>query len=313
MKSLKSYQRLLLFLVLVLALTSVLSPLMALGAEWFRHAFSEISSEPFRFSRIFNRTFMISGIVLFFACRRFLKFGKLAELGIVGIRQGSRDLMVGWILAVGSTAVLIWGMSVSDIFDPYFRLSLWASLERCASALVAGILVGFLEEIFFRGIFFKGLLEGGRRVRAFILANFFYAALHFVKPGEPTYITQLDPWAGLRHLFTTFQPFLDPLALLPGIFGLFLIGLVLSHAFTRTGNLFLSIGLHAGWIFALKTIRVFGDYRREDLGWMFGATDPKIVSGVITWLGLIIVGLAVHWITRNRSRLFSDRQPLKEG
>jgi LPXTG-motif cell wall-anchored protein len=54
----------------------------------------------------------------------------------------------------------------------------------------------------------------------------------------------------------------------------------------------------------LKTFRVFGDFRREDLGWMFGAGDPKIVSGVFTWVGIAMVALVVYGITRRRkSRL----------
>ena len=90
----------------------------------------------------------------------------------------------------------------------------------------------------------------------------------------------------------------------PGLLGLFLIGAVLCYAFERTGTLYVSIGLHAGWIFSLKTLRVFGDFRRDDLGWMFGATDPKIVSGVVTWVGIVLVGIAVGLITRQRARLF---------
>src|ERR1700757_3079701 len=38
----------------------------------------------------------------------------------------------------------------------FFRLSLSASLNRCASALLAAAFVSVIEEIFFRGIFFKG-------------------------------------------------------------------------------------------------------------------------------------------------------------
>ena len=78
---------------------------------------------------------------------------------------------------------------------------------------------------------------------------------------------------------------------------------MLSYAFVRTGTLYLSIGLHAGWIISIKTVRVFGDYTRENLGWLFGSTDPKIVSGVMTWAGVILVGVAVHWITRKRAGL----------
>jgi membrane protease YdiL (CAAX protease family) len=259
--------------------------------------------ERYPFSRIFNRTFMISGIILFFVCRRFLKIGTLSELGIIKLQDGSRDLLIGWALAVGSMAALLGVMTISDVFEPYLRLSLSRSLQRGAGALAAGIFAGFLEEVFFRGIIFKGLLEDGGRARAFILANLFYSALHFVKPGESYYLEQFDSWAGFRHLFATFQPFFEPLPLLPGFLGLFLIGVILSQAFARTGNLYLSIGLHAGWIFSLKTVRVFGDYTREDLGWWFGSAEPKIVSGAITWVGLLLVGLAVHWITRKRAGL----------
>ena len=46
-------------------------------------------------------------------------------------------------------------------------------------------------------------------------------------------------------------------------------------------------------------------------GWLFGSTDPKIVSGVVTWAGILLVGLAVHWITRNRSGLCVPNETVK--
>ena len=63
------------------------------------------------------------------------------------------------------------------------------------------------------------------------------------------------------------------------------------------------MGLHGGWIFGLKSFGAFGFYTRQDLGWMFGSTDPKVVSGVIPWIGILIVGLLVHWITRQRNTI----------
>jgi hypothetical protein len=103
-----------------------------------------------------------------------------------------------------------------------------------------------------------------------------------------------DPAAGVRHLAGSFHLFLDPVAIAPGLFGLFLIGAILCYAYEKTGNLWLSIGLHAGWVFALKTIRIFGDYSRLDLGWLFGSSDPKIVSGPATWLGVLMVGFVIY-------------------
>ena len=305
MKSMSTHQRLLIFVVSVLALTSILSPWFAIAADWVSGQW--LGVERFPFSRIFNRTFMFSGIVLFFLCRRLLKIGKLAELGFVSLAQGGGDLLRGWSLAVGSLAALLLAMSVAQVFEPYFRLSLSRSLSRSFSALLSGVFAGTLEEIFFRGILFKGLLQNGRLFRAFVLSNLFYSALHFVKPGKAYFVDGVDPLAGFRHLLYTFTSFLEPLDILPGMFGLFLLGLVLSYAFFRTGNLYLAIGLHAGWVFGLKSVRVFGDYTRDDLGWLFGSTDPKIVSGVAAWIGVITVLLLVHWLTRNRCGL--TREP----
>jgi uncharacterized protein len=305
MKSMNTHQRLLIFLVFVLALTSILSPWFAMAADWVSGQW--LGVERFPFSRIFNRTFMFSGVVLFFLCRRLLRIGNLAELGFVSLRRGGGDLLRGWSLAVGSLAALLLAMSLAQVFEPYFRLSLSRSLSRSLSALLSGVFAGSLEEIFFRGILFKGLLQNGRLVRAIVLSSLFYAALHFVKPGEPYFVDSFDPLAGFRHLSYTFTPFLEPLNILPGMFGLFLLGVVLSYAFFRTANLYLAIGLHAGWIFGLKSVRVFGDYTRDDLGWLFGSSDPKIVSGVAAWIGIISVLLLVHWLTRNRCGLANDR------
>jgi len=302
----KSYQRLFLFALAVLAMTVLLSPWAAMTWDqitgmvpgWERYRYS--------FGKIFNRFFMISGIVLFFFFRRFLRLGPMDRLGLSPRAFAWRDIGCGFGLAVGSMAGLALIMSWLDVFEPFFRLSLAESLKRCASAMLAAATVGFLEEILFRGVIFKGLFEELGRARAYLIAALFYSAIHFVKPGDAAALGPLDAWIGIRYLAGSFHPFTDLTTLFPGLLGLFLIGAVLCYAFERTGTLYLSIGLHAGWIFSLKTLRVFGDFRRGDLGWMFGSTDPKIVSGVITWLGILLVAVAVSRLTRRRARLFPD-------
>ena len=302
----KSYQRLFLFALAVLAMTALLSPWAAMTWEqitgmvpgWERYRYS--------FGKIFNRFFMISGIVLFFFFRRFLKLGPMDRLGLTPRALAWPDLGRGFGLAVASMASLALMMSWLDVFEPFFRLSLADSLERCVSAILAAATVGFMEEILFRGVIFKGLFEELGRARAYLFAALFYSAVHFVKPGDAAALGQLDAWIGIRYLAGSFHPFTDLTTLFPGLLGLYLIGAVLCYAFERTGTLYLSIGLHAGWIFSLKTLRVFGDFRRNDLGWLFGSTDPKIVSGVVTWIGILLVGVAVSRVTRRRARLFPD-------
>ena len=301
----KSYQRLFVFGLLVLALTAVLSPWAAAAWEQFITGRPGWTDYHYPFSRIFDRFFMISGIILFFICRRFLKLGSLKELGLFPPTRAVKDAGVGAGLAIASMVVLTLLMFLTDAFTPFFRLSASETLARCTRALLAAVTVGFLEEIFFRGIIFKGLLEDMRPARAYLLANVFFSAVHFVQPADEEVLSGIEPLAGFRHLIRSFGPFLNP-ELLPGFFGLFLIGAVLCYAFQRTGTLYMSMGLHAGWIFGLKTFGVFGHYAREDLGWMFGSTDPKVVSGVISWIGIMIVGVLVYRLSRGRSGLSSS-------
>lgn len=294
----KSYQRVVIFLLAVLFGTALLSPWVALLLTSIAEAWPSwpVLRQPF--NRVFDRLFMSLGIVLFFLFRPLLRINSLNQLGFPASRRASRDLLAGFSIAWASVGALLIAMSLSEIFVPYLRLSLSVAVERSLNALLAALTVAFLEEIFFRGLLFKGLLDDGRPVAAFLTANLFYSAIHFFKPGEN--ISTPDAWSGIRHLVYSFQPFLEPGALVPGLFGLFLMGIVLSYAFFQTHSLYLSIGLHAGWVFGIKTIRVFGDYQRENLGWLFGSTDPKLVSGVGGWIGILAVGIIVHWITRNR-------------
>ena len=300
------HRRLIFFLLGVLALTCVISPWLALGADWLTTYWPTLLSERIPFSRVFNRAFMISGVVLFILLRRFFSDGRIKELISVRFARACRDLITGLGFAVGSMILLVIAMTASDIFTPFLRVSLALALTRFATATMAGLSVGAIEELFFRGILFHGLRDQGKPLRAYIAANLFYSVLHFVKPGQDYFLDGIEPLAGFAHLSAVFSPFLDPLPLLPGIFGLFIIGLVLSYALVRTGHLYLGIGLHAGWVLSLKTMRVFGNFTREDLGWVFGSTDPKIVSGVATWIGIILVGVAVHFLTRKRSARSAD-------
>jgi len=307
----KSYQRLLIFVMLVLALTALISPWAATAWNLISGAEGLAPEDRIPFSRFFDRFFIVSGILLFFSYRSLLKIDSLSQLGLSPRTRAASDVAIGLCLALASMFALGLVISLAGAYQPFFRLSLGESVGQYVKAILTGFTVGFLEEIFFRGIIFRGLLEDWKPLPAFITANLFYSALHFVRPAEKYFLSAMDPWAGFRHLFSTFAPFLEPAEIAPGIIGLLLIGIVLSYAFLRTGTLYLAIGLHAGWVISIKTVRVFGDYQTENLGWLFGASDPKFVSGVATWAGILLVGLAVHWLTRNRAGLQVTNETIK--
>ena len=287
----KSYQRVLLLFFLTLVVASLLSP-------WVAALWNYVLGSAPEFSQIFGALFVTTATVLILSTRSLLGLQFLREAGLGPLRHGYRDLLRGFVIAIGSMAVLGVLMAMAGVFTPGFFHTLPAVLQWSVKSLLTALMVGFFEEIFFRGMIFKGLLEDTRPVAAFAVANMFYAAVHFIKPAEEFALSGLDPLAGARYLVQALEPFLDPAEILPGLVGLFVIGLALSYALWRTHSLYLSIGLHAGWVFGLKTIRIFGEFARADLGWAFGSSKPKIVSGIITWVGIVAVVVVVHLVTR---------------
>lgn len=300
----KSIQRIFLLVGLALLLTALVSPWAA--AWWNAFAANRSGLEPlvYPFGRIFDRIFMISSIGLFVIFRRYVRLGSLRELALPPSQVAKTNIALGAALAIGSTGLLVVAMTLVGTFTPYFRLDPATALARLGSALFAAVCAATAEEIFFRGILFRGLRDSLGRINGYFLASLIFAAIHFIHPASESVLAKADGWAGLYHLAGSFRSFLNPGAIAPGLIGLFVIGVVLCFALERTGTLYLSIGLHAGWIFALKSIRVFGDFIRQDLGWVFGSSDPKIVSGPATWLGVLLVGFVIarlSWFSSGRT------------
>src|SRR5262245_65058180 len=119
----KGYQRLLIFVLLVLALTALASPWAATAWDLISVAENAVPEDRIPFSRIFNRFFMISGILLFFVCRSLLKIESPAQLGLLPKKQAVRDVVNGLLLALGSMFTLGWIMSLAKVYQLFFLLS----------------------------------------------------------------------------------------------------------------------------------------------------------------------------------------------
>jgi hypothetical protein len=81
--------------------------------------------------------------------------------------------------------------------------------------------------------------------------------------------------------------FADFQALVPGFFNLTLIGILLGLAYQRTGNLYFSIGLHAGWIFWLKIYGAFTVNSVATKIWFWGG--GKMIDGWLAFFVLLAV------------------------
>jgi uncharacterized protein len=80
---------------------------------------------------------------------------------------------------------------------------------------------------------------------------------------------------------------------IPGFFNLTLAGLLLGLAYQKTGNLYFSIGLHAGWIFWLKFYGAITAPVKGANIWLWGTDNP--IDG---WLALLVLALAFVVLVR---------------
>jgi hypothetical protein len=93
------------------------------------------------------------------------------------------------------------------------------------------------------------------------------------------------------------QGFVQPDLLMPGFFTLLIAGWMLGLGYQRTGTLYFSIGLHAGWIFWLKSYNVLTAPAPGANVWIWGTS--KLIDG---WLALVVLAAAGALMLRAHSR-----------
>lgn len=202
-----------------------------------------------------------------------------------------RALLLGWILGLLillGLALALLGLQVR-VPDP--EPGSWGFIAgKALQALLAGLLIGLLEETFFRGALFSALRRRGGLVPAVLWSSALYAILHVMKPGALPPGTPFD-WAGAWTMFA--GVFLDAFQWrhLDTILALLLAGVLLALVRERTGHIGWCIGLHAGWVFVIQLTRRLTDGNpASDLAFLAGDYDGMIGWLSIAWIGVLTLG-----------------------
>ena len=271
---------LLLYVCAVFLLGALLAPWIYELTAWAGKSvpfFAKLSSKPF--SRFVSRSLMVVALLGLWPYLRSLGIHSWREVGVVKPSGQWGRLGLGFaagfatIACIGSLALLAGARMIQPEVGPRGLIS--ASLSAIAG--------GVLEELLFRGVLFGTLRKVHSWRTALILSSVVYALLHFFqRPPPPPDVT----WSsGLELLPQMLRGLAQIQTLVPGFFTLTLAGIILGWAFHRTGNLYFSIGLHAGWIFWIKSYTILTMLRPGANVWFWGTN--KLIDG---WSGL--VGLA---------------------
>lgn len=205
-----------------------------------------------------------------------------------------REMARGWasgfmILLALSLALLLLGIRV---FKPVDVDWVGLLIKTALIGMIAGLLVGFIEETFFRGGLFGAIRKHHRFWVTLVLSSLFYASLHFIKP-LPIEGSASHGWlSGLEILSGAFDQ-LAELRTFDSWLALFGLGAFFALVRERTGNLAYCIGLHAAFVFVIKVMKKFTyvDHGNE-LSLLVGHYDGMI--GYLSATGLLIHTLLIY-------------------
>ena len=302
-RNLKQYKKILLLFLLILCVSSLLAPLIKIAADMLIPQSALVADllnykhGSYDFGRVMRRIIMGVAILVIFLFRKPLMINSLSTIGIKHTSGWWKHLQTGFFLSTGifilyTSFLFITGAKILQV-DAKSPGDLFFQLFKFL--LIAG-LVGCIEEILFRGFIFQSFygtctpyLLYAPAVSFFPLCIFFKVKL-LVSPG-------FQPFIGFEVIYQSFANLLlNFTTIFPTLFGIFLVGVVLSYACLRTNSLYFAIGLHAGWVFIIKTNMLFFDHVGKNSKWLYG--DSKVVTGVLGWGLLIVTLFLVRFVTK---------------
>ena len=245
---------------------------------------------PWPFSRVFDRVAMLGALIFCVIFRHRFGWGELRE----SFRQSSHAVRV-LLVAGGMLCTAAVGLATLPLVVGTGELE-WANrtseylLVKLGRTLPSALLIALIEESFFRVLLLQRLLKTWRLVPAVIVCTIVYAGVHFIAPIKSFVYTGYSPLIGLEYIGEVIKRMIEPATIYPFI-GLILVGLVLSHTMIVTGSIYLCIGLHAGWIMAVKMA-----LHATQLAPGFKFSSPFeqryfLVSEPYGWLSIVVVWL----------------------
>jgi membrane protease YdiL (CAAX protease family) len=290
---LKDVAKLAVYFIAIVIVAALLAPLLF----WSAQSLAAHGVFPFLakydFETFFHRAILIAAALLLWPLLCISHVRRMADLGLAPNPRWGRDLCVGAVLAA-IPLLCCGGLLIAFHAYSFRHIFAWS---RFGKVLAASIAVPLIEEWFFRGIVLGVLLRTGRKYMPILVVSALFAAVHFLKAPERT--SAVVTWSsGLNSIANSFGRLGDPMMLVSAFATLFLIGCVLADARVLTRSLWLSIGLHAGWIFGSGAFSLLARRQTLALPWL----GKNLLVGIIplgvatfTWVAMRI------WLKHDRA------------
>ena len=269
---------------------ALLAPWLFWGAQSLAahlSQFQKLADHPFH--RFVNRSLLVLAFIGLWPLLRSLSVSACRDVGLVRPAGQVRKLFCGFVLGFASLAGVAVAVVAADARDVNGSVPAGRLVEKLSGAALTAAVVAVVEEILFRGAIFGALRKTFRRSTAVVISSGLYGLVHFF--SQPPSPTEIHWNSGLVVLPRMLTGFVDLTQVVPGFFNLTLAGALLALGYQYTGNLYFPIGLHAGWIFWLKS---YGFLTRDTTTanmWFWGT--GKLIDGWLALIVLVFVSLLV--------------------
>jgi uncharacterized protein len=221
-----------------------------------------------------------------FIARRFLDKRSFISLGLQVNKQAFTDILIGIII----TFVMMGLIYFAEVIAGWLIFESFAWQTEPVINVISGVLiffvffviVGWNEELLSRGYHLQTIASGTNIFWGVVISSSVFGLAHLGNPNAT--------WVSAA--------------------GIFFAGLFLAYAYLRTGQLWLSIGLHIGWNFfegvifgfPVSGLDIYHLIRHRIQGpeiWTGGAFGPE--AGLIVLPALVIGSVLINFYTRDRT------------
>ena len=267
------------------------------------------------FEKVANRIVMITVVAGAFVMARLAGINSRAASGLPRGVPGKKTFYQGFVLGIVTMLGVLLAAWATGAY--VFRENGWGwpFALKMSGNLVGALLVGFVEEWLFRGIFFGALCKAFGVWGAALSSSVLFSLVHFARTENPIGVVHgrwYSAFELMPHMFThddVYWPY-EGFKMIT----LFFMGLCLCFFYARHGHIFYIIGLHAGWVWAMR----FGDYafafrNREVMMLLFGPTSGVSKSGAALLLAVVFTGISIFLYMGRKGNQFPAMQRENTG
>ncbi|WP_242466238.1 CPBP family intramembrane glutamic endopeptidase [Chromatium okenii] len=204
-----------------------------------------------------------------------------------------RSFIYGSVIGSAMLLIVVLALLALTIRIPAPPMTFWAEfLPKLTQALLGGLLIGLMEETFFRGALYSAI-RAREGIRAAIIGSaLLYAAVHFLKPGvlpADVVFNSSTAWFLFTHAFTDAFNWHQ----IDSFTALLFCGILLALIREHSGHIGWCVGIHAGWVLVIQLTRWLTDNNSSaPFAYLVGHYD-----GVIGWLAALWIGLitVIYW------------------